>query len=321
MAECDECGSFENMPYECSRCGGTFCTEHRLPEAHDCPALNAWDGSQGGGALGGGPSAGGPNAGRGPSAGGPTIRRTSSGERSGGILDRLPIDTGATGLRGYYRNNMAFVFLLAMWLTFAVQFLLVGTGEGALHDELFVAHTEHPAAVWTYLTSVFAHGGLGHIAVNSIALYFFGPIVERKLGSKRFSILFLGAGIVASVGSVAAPLLLGEVGGGLGASGAILAILGVLTILNPELRVLLFFAIPMPLWLLTVGFAAFSVFAIGVGGLGAGGIGHVAHLTGLVIGLAYGHHLKEHGMTGPRQLRFGGGPGGPGGGMGGRRRF
>jgi hypothetical protein len=43
MATCDECGKHENLPYQCQRCGSTFCAEHRLPENHDCPGLNGWD--------------------------------------------------------------------------------------------------------------------------------------------------------------------------------------------------------------------------------------------------------------------------------------
>ena len=27
------------MEYNCSRCGRTFCVNHRLPESHDCPGL------------------------------------------------------------------------------------------------------------------------------------------------------------------------------------------------------------------------------------------------------------------------------------------
>ncbi|WP_248515044.1 rhomboid family intramembrane serine protease [Salinarchaeum laminariae] len=317
MAECDACGKSENMPYECKRCGGQFCTEHRLPESHDCPGLNAWSGGEGGGALGGGPSAGGPNAGQGPSASGGI--GSIGTEDDSGVFDD-PFGTG--GWRGYFRNNMTFVFLVAMWLTFAAQLFLRLTNEGGIYGlegKLFMVRTTSPENVWTYVTSIFAHSGIAHIAFNSIALYFFGPIVEKRIGSKRFTALFFGAGILASVGSVAVPLLLDEPMAGLGASGAILAILGVLTILNPDLRVLLFFAIPMPLWVLTIGYGVLSVFALGVGGPGAGGIGHVAHLSGLLIGLAYGQYLKEQGVTAPRKLQFGGGGGGGMG--GGRRRF
>jgi len=55
--KCDYCGADEDLPFTCNYCGGTFCAEHRLPEAHACkgdlsrrvmsqPATTrSWDGS------------------------------------------------------------------------------------------------------------------------------------------------------------------------------------------------------------------------------------------------------------------------------------
>lgn len=55
--KCDFCGKEEDLPFTCNYCGGTFCAEHRLPEAHACrgdltrrivanPATTrSWDGS------------------------------------------------------------------------------------------------------------------------------------------------------------------------------------------------------------------------------------------------------------------------------------
>jgi len=38
--ECDHCGrDLASLPYTCNRCDRNFCTEHRLPEAHDCHQL------------------------------------------------------------------------------------------------------------------------------------------------------------------------------------------------------------------------------------------------------------------------------------------
>lgn len=34
--KCDYCGREEDLPFTCNYCGGTFCPEHRLPEAHAC---------------------------------------------------------------------------------------------------------------------------------------------------------------------------------------------------------------------------------------------------------------------------------------------
>jgi Zn-dependent protease len=34
--KCQFCGKEEPLPFACNYCGGTFCSEHRLPEAHQC---------------------------------------------------------------------------------------------------------------------------------------------------------------------------------------------------------------------------------------------------------------------------------------------
>lgn len=40
--DCDHCGREpEGIAYTCSQCGEQFCEDHRLPEAHRCPALSA----------------------------------------------------------------------------------------------------------------------------------------------------------------------------------------------------------------------------------------------------------------------------------------
>lgn len=31
------------LPYKCKYCGGTFCSEHRLPENHNCPGIQYWN--------------------------------------------------------------------------------------------------------------------------------------------------------------------------------------------------------------------------------------------------------------------------------------
>ncbi|MFB6310598.1 MAG: AN1-type zinc finger domain-containing protein [Salinirussus sp.] len=39
MRECDYCGSAPDMPYQCNYCGGKYCVHHRLPEGHECNAV------------------------------------------------------------------------------------------------------------------------------------------------------------------------------------------------------------------------------------------------------------------------------------------
>jgi len=37
MPKCKQCGKEVILPFECKFCGHYFCTEHRLPENHNCP--------------------------------------------------------------------------------------------------------------------------------------------------------------------------------------------------------------------------------------------------------------------------------------------
>ncbi len=52
------------------------------------------------------------------------------------------------------------------------------------------------------VTSGFLHANLGHLFVNMFTLYFFGPVMERVLGSGYFSGLYLTGLIVAGIPSV-----------------------------------------------------------------------------------------------------------------------
>ncbi|MDQ1280747.1 MAG: hypothetical protein QG670_2010 [Thermoproteota archaeon] len=39
MTQCEVCGKDEVIPFVCSYCGKNLCSEHRLPESHNCLAL------------------------------------------------------------------------------------------------------------------------------------------------------------------------------------------------------------------------------------------------------------------------------------------
>lgn len=298
MAKCDACGKNENMPYQCRHCGGTYCANHRLPENHHCPGLDNWDDPGGVFDSGFDDSV----AGR--------------GGNTGGVASRIGLDTGPGGIMGYFRGNMTYTFLGLMWITFFLQLISFSLFGDRFTQAIFVLTPQHPEYVWTWFTSIFAHGGFNHIAMNSIVIFFFGRIVEDYVGSRDFTLLFLASGALAGLGQIAIQIVEGVGAGVVGASGAGLAIMGVLTILNPKLRVYLYFILPIPIWVLTIGYALISIMGIiGPSVLGAN-VANGAHLIGLAIGLAYGHRVKDR-LRAPSQLQLGGGgrrgPGGPGG--------
>jgi membrane associated rhomboid family serine protease len=109
------------------------------------------------------------------------------------------------------------------------------------------------AELFTLLSSMFLHGGLGHILGNMFFLFVFGDNVEDRMGHLRFPIFYLLGGVVATLFhgffSLTSPTPM------VGASGAISAVLGAYIVLFPRQRILTF--IP-PLFLPWLVFRVFA---------------------------------------------------------------
>ena len=136
---------------------------------------------------------------------------------------------------------------------------------------------------WGIVTSMFIHDGFFHIFFNMITLYFFGSYLYRLLGGGRFLILYFGGGILGSVFFI---LLAPPVSLAIGASGAIFALGGALSVMRPNLRVFIFpIPVPLPLWVAVIGgFFLLSLFPF---------VALQAHLGGLAFGLIAGYLFKE----------------------------
>lgn len=301
-ARCEECGEEVDMPFDCKFCQGRYCDKHRLPEKHDCRGLVTHKEQL-------------RQEGRLLQSPGKTVERSpGAGGGDGGLGAR--VDAALAPAWRFLEGRAALTFLGIMVAVFFLEQVALSVSDD-LFETLFVLGPAFYWKPWTLVTSVFAHapGFLGHILANGIVLFFFGPALERLVGTRRFVKLFLGAGVAAGLVQVSVfAYLLPLAGfapshaGVLGASGAIMGVLGALTILAPETRVLLFFFIPAPLWLVTAGYALYD---LGGALLGVGNTAHLAHLAGLAIGLYVGRTLRDEGLALQVQA------GGPGGGLGG----
>lgn len=143
-----------------------------------------------------------------------------------------------------------------------------------------------PAATfrpWQFLTAIFLHANIVHLLYNLFALFFFGIILEKLIGSKNFTYLFLISGILANIISFY------WYPNALGASGAIMALIGCLAVLRPMMTIWSFGVI-MPMFVLAIVWVIGSI--IGIFGFGDQSTGYLAHLSGLIIGLAYGFFLR-----------------------------
>src|SRR5665811_2185138 len=90
---------------------------------------------------------------------------------------------------------------------------------------LFYQLTLVPYAVlyrpWTLVSYMFLHGGIGHIFFNMLALYFFGPRLESRLGGRDFLTLYFLSGLGGAVFS----FLFARQYPVIGASGAVYGVL------------------------------------------------------------------------------------------------
>lgn len=116
-------------------------------------------------------------------------------------------------------------------------------------------------------TAMFLHANFQHILFNMIALLIVGPAVEVLLGKARFVVLYLLAGLG---GSVASYLLSPANILGLGASGAIMGVMGAYIVIGLRRR------LPVNAVVLLLGLNLIIGFT--------GGIDWRAHLGGLTVG-------------------------------------
>ncbi|PUZ20278.1 Membrane associated serine protease, rhomboid family [Chitinophaga costaii] len=167
------------------------------------------------------------------------------------------------------------VFLLMSWqarsiFSYPMEMLLQW---GADNGPLVVA-----GQYWRVLTSTFLHGGgLIHIFSNMYALMFAGIVLEPVLGIRRYTFMYLMAGIVASITSIVVHWNVV----GTGASGAVFGMYG-------GLIALMVGKIPSPhLDRIAMGSMVFFVaynLAFGM----IPGIDNAAHIGGLVTGFLIG---------------------------------
>ena len=174
---------------------------------------------------------------------------------------------------------------------FFIESLLFGLfNKGAvdyflLYGSVFPETLGKTLQVWRLITYQFLHANTGHLLMNMLVLYFFGSMLERNFGSKKFIIFYLVCGMT---GGVVYPILVGI---GLlpaaylvGASGAIFGVIVAAALLYPKTRVLLFFVLPVSLAVIAGLFIGISILNF-LRDENAGG--ECAHLAGALCGFLY----------------------------------
>jgi membrane associated rhomboid family serine protease len=155
-----------------------------------------------------------------------------------------------SGRRKFHFSVNTILILINILMFILISILVAINPNFIVYFSLNPSGILHGKYLWTFLTSMFSHVYFWHIAFNMISLFFVGVLVERILGPKRYLFFYLSAGLFAGIVFV---LLAGFLGtnplgaslfgspdiAGLGASGAIFGLIGLLAILTPKNKVYL----------------------------------------------------------------------------------
>ncbi len=144
-----------------------------------------------------------------------------------------------------------------------------------------------PVSVYfTFLTSMFMHGGFMHLFGNMLFLWVFGDNIENRVGHIRYLLFYLLCGFAAALGQIfmetdsVIPML--------GASGAISGVLGGYLLLFPKRSVraiILNFYTTVPAYVALGLWIGYQILSGYLTPAGTGGVAYAAHIGGFLAGL------------------------------------
>jgi membrane associated rhomboid family serine protease len=136
--------------------------------------------------------------------------------------------------------------------------------------------------IWQLLTATFLHDGPFHILFNMLFLWIVGREMESLYGSRDFLAFYLGAAIISTLGWAGIKAFSAPHFSMLGASGPVMAAITLYTLYYPR-REILFYFIPMPMWLVLTVFVLIDLF------FPRPYIAYEAHLIGAGFAWAFKH--------------------------------
>jgi membrane associated rhomboid family serine protease len=127
---------------------------------------------------------------------------------------------------------------------------------------------------WTLVTYMFLHAGVMHLAFNMLALFFFGPRVEERIGSRNFLYMYFLSGITGAL----LGLMFGPTVQLIGASGGVYGVMLAFAYFWPQTQIHIWGIIPVSARNLVI-FTTVASLWMQLGGV-RGNVAHFAHLGG-----------------------------------------
>lgn len=173
-------------------------------------------------------------------------------------------------------NKIVTVSNFIILITILMYILQINMENGSLFLGLNVFFLE--ANLWYQpLSTIFAHGGVGHILMNMFVLFQFGNLIEKYRGIKTLLILYFIGGILTSLLSFGFMQIMGMNHNLVGASGAICVLLGYVALIDTYQRK------GIITWIVLISIVPVLI------GLP---VAWYAHLIGLAVGFTLGKFLR-----------------------------
>lgn len=189
----------------------------------------------------------------------------------------------------HFINPMSITYII-IGITVAVSFYAFSNGDIMRKLIMNPYSVERRNEYYRFITSGLIHGDHIHLIMNMISLYFFGPVIEKLFiglfgwkGNIYFVLLYLLAIVFSDV-----PTFFKKKNNpgynSLGASGGVSAIIFAFIVFLPLEKIYLYFALPVPGFILGTAYILFSYYQ---GKRANDNINHDAHLWGALFGLIF----------------------------------
>lgn len=138
-------------------------------------------------------------------------------------------------------------------------------------------YLRHGREWWRFITSMFLHADLDHLAGNMLMLYLAGELVEKYIGRRKYTILYFSSGVSGSLLYAAYEYYMDSYADTIGASGAVFGIVGALfvIVLHHKGRY----------GDITIGRMVFMLIYMVYMGLRVSNVNNAAHIGGLLSGI------------------------------------
>ncbi len=154
----------------------------------------------------------------------------------------------------------------------------------------------------TFISLMYLHAGFMHIIGNMLVLFFIGVALEDRIGKEWVALVYFPGGVLATLSQYfidwGSPVM------NVGASGAVMALMGTIVFMFPRDRITMFLG---PILMrdvrvdLAVGVFIVMMTVIAFLGGGSSNVAHAAHFGGFAAGILFGYIYKKYDVTKGRE--------------------